>query len=134
MEIVRVLDEEQSKGLYETTYETRVIRAIKSNEETVKIGMMGKTIGKEKIEAEIDPLMTVGDKWLIFARLNRNGTYTILGGPYGRYLYNEKTNTVTSYYIKNKNGEEVLSSLGLKIKSMSFSEIEKMILSYIKAN
>lgn len=57
-------------------------------EETVDIIMTGRVDRKEKIICEVadDPLMHKNDEYLIFARKNESGTYTILGGPQGRYV------------------------------------------------
>lgn len=62
--------------------------------------------------------MKIGDEFLIFARKNSNGTYTILTGSQGRYsvkdncVYplNDRTVTVKSAKEKSKittNGENI---------------------------
>lgn len=38
-------------------------------------------------EIDSDPLMEKGQEFLIFASHNQDGTYTVLGGPQGRMLY-----------------------------------------------
>ncbi len=59
-----------------------------SGEETVNVVMTGGVDHKEKTIFEIsdDPLMQNGDEFIIFARKNESGTYTVLGGPQGRFV------------------------------------------------
>ena len=38
------------------------------------------------VELSDDPLMSIGDSFLVFARKNDDGTYTVLSGPQGRFV------------------------------------------------
>lgn len=57
-------------------------------EQEIKIVMTGGIDESEKKIYEIadDPLMKAEEEYLIFARKNEDGTYTILGGPQGRFV------------------------------------------------
>ena len=67
---------------------------------TVSNGILGTSYGQELrilqtggetdthiIEFEDDPLLETGEKYLIFAKNNGDGTVRILGGPQGRLVY-----------------------------------------------
>lgn len=59
-----------------------------SCEDNVDIIMTGWVDHDTKTIYEIsdDPLMQKGDEFIIFARKNESGTYTVLGGPQGRFV------------------------------------------------
>ena len=47
-----------------------------------------------------DPLMKEGEQYLVFCQENKDGTYTVLGGPQGRFRYRE--GTLTAIYQPDK--------------------------------
>lgn len=108
-------------GILYTTYTAQVKQLVCGNDEKeIKVYMTGGVDDTEKkiYEFHDDPLMKIGDEFLIFARKNSNGTYTILTGSQGRYsvkdncVYplNDRTVTVKSAKEKSKittNGENI---------------------------
>jgi hypothetical protein len=95
--------------------------------------MTGKNDENGKVEIADDPLMTTGEKWLIFARLNDSGTYTILSGPFGRFSYDEKNNTVTSLNVVNEAVEKANPNMKLNLNNVGYEKIEKQIKDYLKS-
>jgi len=55
--------------------------------DVISIYMTGGKTGNQIFEVKSDPLMKKGQEFLIFARKNQDGTYTVLGGPQGRLVY-----------------------------------------------
>ncbi len=75
-------------GIHFTNYIADVKQLIRGNDEKeITIYMTGGIDEEQKVIYELgdDPLMQIGDEFLIFARKNQDGTYTILSGPQGRY-------------------------------------------------
>lgn len=76
-------------GIRMTVFPATVQERIAGEEvKEIQLVMTGGIDEKEKRIYEIpdDPLMKEGEKYLIFARKNEDGTYTILGGPQGRFV------------------------------------------------
>lgn len=107
--IIKVTDSEckPKNGIHFTTYTARVEQLICGNDEKeIKVYMTGGIDESEKViyEFDDDPLMQIGDEFLIFARKNQDETYTILTGSEGRYVIkgdcvyplNDQTVTVKS--------------------------------------
>ena len=81
--------QENNKGLMMTTFAANVEELIYgSDEDIVNIVMTGGVNHDTKTIYEIsdDPLMQKDDEFIIFARKNESGTYTVLGGPQGRFI------------------------------------------------
>lgn len=80
------------------------------NENSVNIVMTGwiDHNGKKIHEIDDDPLMYMDDEFLIFARKNDSGRYTILGGPQGRYVIDDgQVYSLGSYTSKlSRSGED----------------------------
>lgn len=142
IEVTGISGVEEKSGLYFTTYNAKVIRGINTKEETIKIRMTGKSDDKGKMEIDDDPLMNVGEKWFIFARLNDYGSYTIRSGPYGRFSYNDKTDTVTSLLATNKYASNAAANMTanttantlLNINNTSLADVEKQITAHLNKN
>ncbi|MDE7400104.1 MAG: hypothetical protein K2N06_11340 [Oscillospiraceae bacterium] len=113
--IIKVTDSEckSENGTLYTTYTAQVEQLICGNDEKeIKVYMTGGIDESEKLiyEFDDDPLMQTGDEFLIFARKNQSGTYTILTGPEGRYVVkddcvyplNDETVTVKSAKERSK--------------------------------
>ena len=121
--------EELDELLYHTVYSAKVVRGIDTNINDIEIVMMGKDDEEGIIEFEDDPLMAAGDKWLIFARRNDTGTYTILGGPDGRFSYDEETDTVTALRYQLPLAEGLMHP-GPEVKNVSLDDIERQVTAY----
>ena len=99
MEIKDVASVTQDEnGLYFSVFRADVLESVLGKEESIDLLLTGAAVENIKMEIEDDPLLQIGEKWLIFAQMNDSGTYTILGGPCGRFAYNEQSNTV-GYWI-----------------------------------
>ncbi len=88
---VRITDGEKidRNGITMTEFSANVEDLILgSGEETVDILMTGgiNHNTKQIFEISDDPLMQTDDEFIIFARKNTSGTYTVLGGPQGRFV------------------------------------------------
>lgn len=102
-----------NSGIHFTNYTARVKQLICGNDEKeIKVHMTGGVddTNKKIYELNDDPLMQIGDEFLIFARKNQDETYTILTGPEGRYVVkngcvyplNDETVTVKSAKERSK--------------------------------
>lgn len=86
--------QENNNGFMMTTFAANVEELIYgSDEDIVNIVMTGGVNHDTKTIYEIsdDPLMQKDDEFIIFARKNESGTYTVLGGPQGRFLIESDT-------------------------------------------
>ena len=81
--------QEDKNGFMMTVFTAKVEELIYGScEDSVEIIMTGGVDHDAEIIYEIsdDPLMQKGDEYIIFARKNESGTYTVLGGPQGRFV------------------------------------------------
>ena len=71
--------------------EVKVIDALYGceNDETFEIQQTGALIDSLRQEVYDDPLLDMGKQYLIFARRNNERMVTILGGPQGRFCYED---------------------------------------------
>lgn len=118
-------------GIMSTTYTAQVRDLIYGNgEKEIDIFMTGGIDHDQKLIREIadDPLMSVNDEFLIFARKNESGTYTILGGPQGRFVVdNELVYSLEEYNAIGTAGIDTHS----EIKGKNIDDFIKEIKSYI---
>jgi hypothetical protein len=92
--IMSDLEGERGFTLYLTTYSAKILDdVLLSGKEIIEVVMTGK---RGVFQIENDPLMSVGEKWFIFARENADCTYAILSGPNGRFVYDEENLSLTS--------------------------------------
>ena len=88
------------------------------DKQTIRITMQG---GRAKYAICIvptDPLMEHGQEFLIFANKNEDGTYSILKGEEGRFLYEDGLLTALQYTdLPEKPGD------GFDIKEKPFDEM-----------
>lgn len=90
-----------------TIFSAKVIKPVYNCEENeeIKIFMTGGIKDNCLFEISDDPLMKKGDKYLIFARKNDDGTLTALGGSQGRMFYQDghisSLNTIDSQVKEN---------------------------------
>lgn len=66
----------------QTLYTVETAKSIYGETEDVRLAF----IGGSAAENVNDPLMEIGDTFLVFARKNDNGTYAVLGGSQGRFV------------------------------------------------
>jgi hypothetical protein len=103
------------EGIVHTSYNAKVVNGIvncKDNQNIV-FTMTGVNNANKHFEITDDPLPNKNDEFLIFARKNNLGTYTILGGPQGRLAYKDgKVSTLNhvtervcafNFEVKDKN-------------------------------
>lgn len=84
---VASMESYKESGIAKTKYVARVIDELHGEgAETVEIVMTGGIIDKILYELDDDPLMEINDRFLIFARKNTTGTYTVLSGSQGRLV------------------------------------------------
>ena len=78
-----------SQDLPHTVFAAKVLEPVHNaqKDEEIRIYMTGGQMGGETVEIADDPLMKSGEQYLVFCRENSDGTYTILGGPQGRFVY-----------------------------------------------
>ena len=58
--------------------------------DTFEIYMTGGTdAAGDLVQVTDDPLMKAGEMYLVFCQENRDGTFTVLGGPQGRFRYQD---------------------------------------------
>ncbi|MGN1126604.1 MAG: hypothetical protein ACI4RI_04120, partial [Ruminococcus sp.] len=96
------LSTDECAGIPMSTYTAKVKESVcgcKSGD-NVDIVMTGGVKDKKLYEVSDDPLMDEGDQYIIFAKKNKNGTYTILSGSQGRLEY--KNGNVSSLNESNK--------------------------------
>lgn len=90
-----------------TRFEAKVDYALKgclTNDEIV-ITQTGINSGDYVFQIEDDPLMKVGNSYLIFGYENEANTVTILSGPQGRFVYEDDKVTsilLSDEYLSNK--------------------------------
>lgn len=102
-------------GLLFTNFDAEVKQLISGNDEkNIKIHMTGGIDEAEKViyEIEDDPLMQTNDEFLIFARKNDDGTYTILSGPQGRFEIKDDR----VYSLNESNAQVKKANVGSNIK------------------
>ena len=117
-----------------STFEVQVIDPIYGCEdgETFPIIMTGLQNDKEKIEIIDDPMLEVGQKFLVFTRKNEDGTYKILSGPQGRLEY--KDGELNSLQFVNSNVRENNKDMNIKIKNVKAETLTNEIKDNIKEN
>ncbi len=127
--------EESGEGtpLSFSTFSAKVLDGIVSEKDTIEIFMTGRHTDKGVIQFSDDPLMSEGEKWFIFARKNDDGTYTILGGPCGRFSYNEKGGTITALNLVNPAVKDAKPDNGVNLQDASLEAIKKEIQSSLDA-
>ncbi|MCL2254139.1 MAG: hypothetical protein FWC09_06805 [Lachnospiraceae bacterium] len=104
-----------------TIFSARVLDGVISDSNTIEIVMTGKA---GEINLDTDPLMSSNEKWFIFARKNYDGSYTILGGPQGRFIYNESNDTISSLNSLLY-GREEMTNLSLSETKAEISKLRK---------
>lgn len=91
-------------GSYFKAEITEAVKGCNDGEEIV-LYMTGIKNEEKWIEIQDDPLVQSGESYLIFARKNTTGTYTVLGGPQGRFCYEDEKLTAQTYRNQQKGAE-----------------------------
>ena len=87
-----------------TEFKAEVVYAVKGvqKKEVITILQTGMSNKESTFEIKDDPLIQIGTEYLIFGARNEDGTIRVLGGPQGRYVYNDGTISSLAYNSKNK--------------------------------
>ena len=129
---IATMDTYEQNGIVMTKYQANIVEEIYGEKaRTVEIIMTGGVVGKTLYEFEDDPLMSAKDEFLIFARKNVSGTYTILSGPQGRFVVKDdkvfslnvalsevrKASPYSSIYVNGMEKEQFISQIRDCLKS-----------------
>lgn len=114
-------------GFVQTVYRASVDNIIKGNQEKeINLVMTGGVVDDAIYEVDDDPPMNKSDKFLVFARENDDGSYTILGGPQGRFINSNGMIYSINTEIKEKSNKNTVDTsdlngeLKLPIRGISF--------------
>lgn len=115
--LVKIIGSESAplNGMNFTIFDAKVEQLIAgADEEKIKIYMTGGIDDAQKkiYELDDDPLMHINDEFLIFARQNQDGTYTILSGPQGRFEIKDER----VYSLNESNAQVKKANIGSNIK------------------
>ncbi len=121
-----------SLGFPTIDFNADVVDLIYGNEELkqVVITQTGGYTDDTIYEIADDPLLEIGQKYLIFGRFNDMGTVTILGGPQGRFLYDDgKLNNLFTVVDKNRSNNLSVNFLSSEINYINkdFSAVRSEI-------
>lgn len=86
-----LLSEENEVSLPFSIFEVEVMEAVYGCDtgDKISIYMTGGHTGKKRIEINDDPILEMGQEFLVFTKKNEDGTYRILSGPQGRLEYKD---------------------------------------------
>lgn len=118
-------------GIPFTNYLVDVITPILNvnKEETFTIVMTGRETEDKIYEVADDPLLKLKEEYLIFCKMNSDGTYQILSGPQGRLTHsNGKLNSLN---VINSRVREVNPYSNITINNADADELISEIKSYI---
>lgn len=100
-----------------------------SEDETIEIVMTGGPKDGAIYEIADDPLMDIQDNFIVFARKNNDGTYTILSGSQGRM--NVENGLVSSLNISDNQVRLYNSGSNISFSSVPIDDFIAEIQSYI---
>ncbi len=88
---IAVINVKESESFYyeilpKTLYTVETTQSIYGETDDVQLVFTGGVFEDKTVELSDDPLMSIGDSFLVFARKNDDGTYTVLSGPQGRFV------------------------------------------------
>lgn len=121
-------------GVPMTEFNVQVITSVEGVKEGDKLVILqtGAETEKEIIEVSDDPLLKLKEEYLIFARDNKDGTVTILGGPQGRLIHINDTFSSIEYVntrLKDS-GDEMLMTF--KVVNQNEDSLIKEIHKYLE--
>ncbi|CRZ35565.1 hypothetical protein DFR55_11016 [Herbinix hemicellulosilytica] len=112
--------------LPETIFTAEVKKSIyncKKGEE-IKLYMIGGKKDNRIYEKSDDPLMKSGEKYLIFAKKNDDGTYTTLSGTQGRMKYDN--GKINSFKFANKNSNLTFDNVSEDSMVKMINEVKRI--------
>ena len=120
-----------SDGIPITNYSVLITSSIYgcSEDEVIEVVMTGGPKDGAIYEIADDPLMEIQDDFIIFARKNDDGTYTILSGPQGRMSI--KNGLVSSLNISNEQVRLYNNGSNISFSSVPLDDFISEIMSYI---
>ena len=120
-----------SDGIPMTNYSVLITSSIYgcSEDEVIEVVMTGGPKDGAIYEIADDPLMNVQDDFIIFARKNNDGTYTILSGPQGRMSI--ENGLVSSLNISNDQVRLYNNGSNISFSSVPLDDFISEIMSYI---
>ena len=88
---IAIVNVKESESFYyeilpKTLYTVETTQSIYGETDDVQLVFTGGVFEDKTVELSDDPLMSIGDSLLAFARKNDDGTYTVLSGPQGRFV------------------------------------------------
>lgn len=119
-------------GIPCTDYSLKVTESILNCEDHDEIimHMTGGIVDDTIYEIEDDPLPEKNDQFVIFAKKNDDGSYTVLGGPQGRFVVNgSKVSSLNVAYAQVK---KVDGEFGIKLDSQDLSRFVEQVKGYIE--
>lgn len=118
-------------GIPMTNYSVLITTSIYgcSEDEVIDIVMTGGPKDGAIYEIADDPLMNMQDNFIIFARENNDGTYTILSGPQGRMSVDN--GLVSSLNVSNPQVRLYNSGSNISFSSVPLDDFIAEILSYV---
>ena len=114
-----------------TTFSAKVLSGVLADKDIIDVVMTGRRDGANIFEIADDPLMSSGETWFIFARKNDLGSYTILGGPTGRFSYDKDNSTITSLALVDLTEYKPAPGEIIGICDAKLSDIENEIKTYL---
>lgn len=118
-------------GIPMTNYTVSINTPIYGCEEgsTVNLIMTGGSSDGVVYEIADDPLMEIEDDFIVFARKNESGTYTILSGPQGRMTIDN--GLVSSLNVSDSQVRAYNSGSNISISSVPLNDFISEVQSYI---
>lgn len=118
-------------GIVKTKYQVNVVDKIYGEDiDTIEIIMTGGIVENTIYEVEDDPLMGENEEYMIFARENADGTYTILSGSQGRFIV--ENNMVYSLNEVNQQVAMANADSNICINGISKEDFVEEIDSYLQ--
>lgn len=130
---INAMENYEVNGIIKTKYRAEVLHEIYGEKaRVVEISMTGGIVDKTVHEIADDPLMAVGDTFLIFARKNTSGTYTILSGPQGRFVV--KDNKVSSLNVADPQVAKANQGSNISVRDVDYDLFVSQVESYLGAD
>lgn len=121
-----------NQGIPMTTYTVNIDLPIYGcmEDDSINLVMTGGPDDDVIFEIADDPLMNIDDDFIIFARQNDNGTYTILSGPQGRMSI--ENGLVSSLNVSNSQVRANNIGSNISIQNVPLDDFVAEICSYIE--
>ena len=130
---ITAMESYTENGVVKTKYQAKVLDEIYGEKaRAVEIIMTGGIVDQTIHEVEDDPLMDAKEAFLIFARKNESGTYTILSGPQGRFVVTD--NKVYSLNVADDQVARANQFSNISVNGVDFDLFVSEIQSYLGAN